>query len=150
MAKFKYRMQNILDIKIKLEDQEKIAFGIASAKVNEEQEKLKALMVRKAGYEKQLKDLSQGAINVSDIKICKNSIDAMKSSIRDQMIVLSRAQRDLDIARKRLNDVMMERKMHENLRDKAFKSFMQEELRMEGKVTDELVSYTYSERNIEE
>ena len=33
MAKFKYRMQNILDVKRKLEEQEKINYGIANAKL---------------------------------------------------------------------------------------------------------------------
>ena len=47
MAKFRYRMQNILEIKEKMEEQEKIAYGIANAKLVEEQEKAgKALVIR--------------------------------------------------------------------------------------------------------
>ena len=41
MAKFTYRMQNILDIKIKLEKQAKIAYATASRQLAEEQEKLR-------------------------------------------------------------------------------------------------------------
>ena len=41
MAKFKYRMQNILDIKMKLESQAKIAYGNANLRYLQEQEKLK-------------------------------------------------------------------------------------------------------------
>ena len=41
MAKFTYRMQNILDIKIKLENQAKIAYATASRQLAEEQEKLR-------------------------------------------------------------------------------------------------------------
>ena len=33
MAKFVYRMQNILDIKEKIENQEKIEYGLANAKL---------------------------------------------------------------------------------------------------------------------
>ena len=40
MAKFTYRMQNILDIKIKLENQAKIAYATASRQLADEQEKL--------------------------------------------------------------------------------------------------------------
>lgn len=36
MAKFTYRMQNILDIKVKMENQAKIAYGTAAAKLKEE------------------------------------------------------------------------------------------------------------------
>ena len=41
MAKFRYRMQNILDVKEKLETQAKNEFAIAAAVVNEEEDKLK-------------------------------------------------------------------------------------------------------------
>ena len=33
MAKFRYRMQNILEIKEKMEEQEKVAYGIANARL---------------------------------------------------------------------------------------------------------------------
>ena len=49
MAKFQYKLQSVLDIKQKLESQEKIAFGLASAKLLEEQEILQKLMIQKAG-----------------------------------------------------------------------------------------------------
>ena len=35
MAKFVYRMQSILDIKLKMENQAKIAYGLANAKLAE-------------------------------------------------------------------------------------------------------------------
>ena len=51
MAKFAYRMQSILDIKEKMEGQAKIAYGVANAKLMDEQGKLQQIMIRKAGYE---------------------------------------------------------------------------------------------------
>ena len=71
MAKFVYRMQNILDLKQKLEEQEKANFGMATARFNEEQRKLRELMIRQADYERQLKALSIGSININEIKTCK-------------------------------------------------------------------------------
>ncbi len=143
MAKFQYRMQNILDIKQKLEEQEKVNFGIATAKYNEERDKMREIMLRQAGYEKQLRELSTGKLNIMDIKTCKNSINSMKVALRDQMIQVSRAQKQLEIVRGRLNAVVMERKMHENLKEKAFDRFKEELNHEEGKLTDELVSYTH-------
>ena len=51
MAKFQYKLQSVLDIKQKLENQEKIAFGLATAKLLEEQDTLQKLMLQKAGYD---------------------------------------------------------------------------------------------------
>ena len=45
MAKFTYRMQNILDIKIKLKNQAKIAYATASRQLAEEQEKLREILM---------------------------------------------------------------------------------------------------------
>ena len=95
MARFIYKMQNILEIKEKLESQEKIAFGIANQKLAEEQEKLQELLVRQAGYEAKLKELTSGDLNIRDINNCKKSIDSMKSMVRDQMIAVHTAQRNV-------------------------------------------------------
>ena len=50
----------------------------------------------------------------------------------------------MEIARKKLNDVMIERKTQEILRDKAFEEFKQELKEEEKKETDELTSYQYN------
>ena len=146
MAKFKYRMQNILNLKEKIEAQEKIAFSLANQRLLEEQEKLSQLMIRKADYENQLKEMTQGTLSIRAIKICKESINAMKSKIRDQLIEISKAQREVEIARRRLDEVMKERKTHEKLREKAFEEFKKELLAEESKETDQLVSFTYHKK----
>lgn len=146
MAKFIYRMQNILDIKEKLESQEKIAYSIANGKLMEEQEKLQGLLGRREDYELQLKELETGRLNVKEIQACRRAINSMKSMIRDQMMAVHTAQRNLEMARRRLDAVMKERKTHENLKEKAFDVFKEELAAEEKKQTDELVSYTYQQR----
>lgn len=146
MAKFVYRMQNILEIKEKLESQEKIAFSIANGKLMEEQEKLQQLLIRKAGYEKQLKELGLGVLDLQAIHTCKRSIEAMKALIREQMIAVHTAQRNVELARKRLDEVMKERKTHENLKEKAFEAFKEELAAEENKSIDGLVSFTYQNK----
>ena len=145
MAKFTYRMQSILDIKVKMENQAKIAYGIANTKLLEEQDKLKVIVNRRKGYEKEAKELVSGTIDVQKIKDNKRSIDTIKSMQRTQMMNVHVAEKNLEAARKRLNDVMVERKTHEKLREKAFEEFKQEIQYAEGKEIDELVSYTYHE-----
>lgn len=145
MAKFIYRMQNILDIKIKMENQTKIAYGIASRRLQEEQEKLQAIMIKRATYEKKARELVNGSLKLQEIKECKRAIDVMKSRQRTQMMNVHAAEKNLELARVELNRVMIERKTHEKLREKAFEEFKQELERVEGKEIDELVSYSYHE-----
>ena len=143
MAKFRYRMQNILDIKEKIESQEKIAYSQANAALSEEQEKLTNLMIRRAGYERDLKAATSGELDFAEIRRLKEAIETMKVLIRDQMLNVHIAEKKVEEARQRLDEVMKDRKTHENLKEKAFDEFKQELNAEENKVTDELVSYTY-------
>ena len=56
MAKFVYRLQNILNLKQMLEDQEKAQFAAAAAKEAEERDKLTKLLVRNADYQRRLQE----------------------------------------------------------------------------------------------
>ncbi len=145
MAKFKYKLQSVLDIKEKMESQEKIAYGLATAKVLEEQEVLQKLMIQKAGYDRKARELVKGDMDLLEIRACRNAVDTMKARIRNQMIELHRAQKQQEIARNRLNAVMIERKTYEKLREHKMEEFKHELLLEENKEIDQLVSYTYSQ-----
>lgn len=143
MAKFAYRMQNILDLKEKMESQRKAEYGLANARLRQEEDKLRKLMVRKAGYEKRARELVKGDINIREIKTCKHAVEAMKSAIRTQMMEIQVAEKNVELARGRLNEVMIERKTYEKLREKAFEEFKQEVAYEENRAVDQLVSYNY-------
>lgn len=145
MAKFVYRMQNILNIKEKIENQEKIAYGMANARLAEEQEKLQGILIRRAGYEAKARKLVSGNLQIQEIKECKRAIDVMKSRQRTQMMNVHGAERNVEQARQRLNEAMKERKTQEKLREKAFDEFKEELKHEESKEIDELVSYSYHE-----
>ena len=144
MAKFSYRMQNILNIKWKLENQAKAAYGVAQKRYQEQQDKLSQMVLRRNRYEKELKSLMEGALDMRSIKEAKDAVDSMKVLIRRQMMEVHKAELELEAARKALSDVMQERKMHEKLKGKAFEEFKKELLYEEGKEIDGLVSYTYN------
>ena len=61
-------MQNILNIKYKLEDQAKTEFMTANQILHEEEEKLESLTKRKAGYEEEVRQLLQKNLQVERIK----------------------------------------------------------------------------------
>ena len=146
MAKFRYRMQNILDIKIKLETQAKNAYGAANRKYIEEQAVLAELMLRRNNYEKKLKELMKGNINVKDVCNARNDLNSMKTLVRRQMVEVHKAELVLEEARKELSVIMTERKTHEKLRENALSQFLAEERAKESKEIDELVSFTFNSK----
>ena len=80
MAKFIYRMQNILDIKYKLETQAKTAFSVAAAALNKEEEKLEALRMRERDYERKARELANGKLDFLEIRLNRTAIEIMKQS----------------------------------------------------------------------
>ena len=144
MAKFIYRMQNILDIKYKLETQAKTAFSVAAAALNKEEEKLEALRMRERDNERKARELANGKLDFLEIRLNRTAIEIMKETIKNQILTVHVAERNLENARKQLQEVMTERKTHEILKDKAFDEFKKEVEKEESKVVDELVSFTHN------
>ena len=146
MAKFIYKMQNILDIKLKLEDQARTAYGNAVTQLEEEEKILKRIEDRKTGYENQLSDLMSASLEVGEILRIENAIEIMNFKSEEQKLEVMRAERAVEKAREKLKEAMVERKIHEKLREKAFENFKQEISAQEKKEVDELVSYKYTSR----
>lgn len=146
MAKFRYSLQSILDIKMKMETQAKQEFATAKSVLDQEEGKLSELRRRKSVYELEASRLRQGHLSVRELEDNQNAILAMEGFIREQLVQVKKAQHLVEDAREHLANVMKDRKMHETLREKAFEEFLREENRQEGKAVDELTSYTYGQK----
>ncbi len=149
MARFRYSLQSILDIKQKMETQARQEFSAARGALDREEEKLSALERRKDSYESESGKLREGILDCLALEENRRSLVVMGNLIDDQNREVRRAEKNLERARVELTNVMMERKTHETLRDKAFEEFLQEENRAESKMVDELTSYTYGQKKAE-
>jgi len=143
MAKFVYEMQNLLNLKEKLEEQKKAAFGVAKSKLDEEEQKLEELFYKKAGYQQRLVECFSSKLDLADIKKNEEALKIVQMKIEHQSIIVKQAERQVELARIQLTEAMKERKTHEKLREKAFEAFKSELLHEEGKEVDELVSFKY-------
>ena len=157
MAKFRYSMQSILNIKMKMETQAKQEFSAAKqefstarAALDEEEERLQALYDRKSGYEETGMKLLCGTLKLREINENKMAIRCMEDYIDKQRISVNMAEEKLERARERLAGVRMERKTHEKLKEKSFEQFLMDEKKQESKEVDELTSYTYGQRRKKE
>ena len=149
MAKFIFKMQNILAVKYKLEDQAKSRYGMAMAKLRREEEIQRQLCQKKAGYELQLgekvADTSAG-LNIMEIRQLEDAVETMKYKISIQKIEVNRAEHQVNMARMQLDEAMKERKTYEKLKEKAFEEFKKEIESEERKEIDELVSFKFGSK----
>lgn len=137
-------MQNILDIKNKLETQEKTAFAIEVQKLRVEEERLVRIRNEIEYYEDLIRDQGDKQINILEWKRCNEALEYKKNEEKIQIQHIKLAEKNVDIARGRLNKVMIERKTQEVLKEKAFEEFVMELNESEKKEVDELVSFTYN------
>lgn len=146
MARFRYKMQNILDIKEKMETQAKQLFSETKKVLDAETEALDALYARKAEIEQHAVDVLKGELDLHEIEDSQMSRIICEQKIADQKLRVERARAEFEKAREELEEAVKERKTHEKLKERQFDEFIREENRAESKSIDELTTYTYGQK----
>ena len=136
-------MQNILNVKERMETQAKNEFALCSAALREEEDKLQTLAERKSAYEAELKQLYSASLDLQKITETQNAVENLKYQMRIQTLNVRSAENRLEEARLKLQEAMLERKTHEKLKEREFEQFMQDEAAKESKEIDELVSFRF-------
>lgn len=136
-------MQSVLDIKEKLEEQEKSRYAAAQAKLSEEEAKLSELNARRSAYEERLRESVGASLNVMTIRHNEDALETLKVFVRRQELMVQKAEQNVDAAMYRLREAMAERKTQEKLKENAFQNYLAELNAEERKEVDELVSFQY-------
>lgn len=139
-------MQSILNLKEKMETQAKNAFAAARAYRNEQEAKLEALEARRLEILAEGARARESALRPAELRENEMAIRYIKDAIKEQQRVLLAATAAEEKARQAWVDANVEKKTHQRLRDKAFEDFKQEIAKQEQTEVDELVSYTYGQK----
>ena len=146
MARFRYKLQNILSIKEKMETQAKQSFADAKRKLDAENEALEALLAHKREIELHAVEILKGDLDMHEIEDTQMARIIIDQKIAEQRMNVSKAETALENARSQLEEAVKERKTHEKLKEKQFDEFIREENRTESKTIDELTTYTYGQK----
>ncbi|MBR0091879.1 MAG: flagellar export protein FliJ [Lachnospiraceae bacterium] len=147
MARFRYRMQSILDLKYKTEGQAKTEFGIAQRELNEEIAKLDELYARKEAYFQAGRSM-RGSDALPVMEIMQNDawLERMDDMIEQQIKQVQYAEQVVEEKRAILTVEVQERKMQERLREKAYEQFLMDEKAAEFKENDERSAFVYGQK----
>jgi flagellar FliJ protein len=149
MARFIFRLQSVLDLREKLEDQKELEYAQALRQVEEERAKERALQKQKADCLGNLAARLGGEgeaspIDPHEVARYNDFIDVLKERITAQQKAVHAAEQFAEVKRKELVEAMRARKTIEKLRENALEEYTEEEKRGEQKQVDEVVSYKYS------
>ena len=143
MGRFIFSLQNILNIKEKLEEQAKNEYSQANLLLQEAIAKREQLEERLEEEKRHLQEDISDSLNVREIRERENAVEIFRMYVRQQILVVMQREKEVEVAREQLNEAMKERKTFEKLREHAFEKFRLEENLREQKEVDELVSYRY-------
>ena len=143
MARFRYRMQNILELKEKLEEQEKNNFASRRAALTEEEDKMDAVLAKRDAIVAEGKALRLTTIDINKIRENQRAKEYVEEAVKQQRVKVRIAEKNLDAARVKMQAAMQERKIHEKMREKACERFVEEQNAEEVKEIDQLTSYVY-------
>ena len=150
MAKFIYKLQSLLNIKEKLEEQEKTAYGLAKAVLNEEEEKLAQLVAKKNRYVEEKRQKMSELLDVLELSRLEQAVRSTEMLIDEQVLVVKRAEKAVALAQIRLENAMKERKIQEKLRENAFEEFKKEMEAAEQQEINELVTFRFRKQKEKE
>ena len=149
MARFIFSMQNILNMKEKLEEQAKNNFAQANRSLQEALFQQKQCENRLEAGKQTLKEAMLENLKVGQIRRREDDVEIFRMYLRQQILVVKQKEKEVEVAREHLNEAMKERKTFEKLKENAFEKFVAEENQKEQKEVDELVSYRYGAEKFE-
>lgn len=143
MAKFVFRMEQLLKLKQQLENSKKGELAAAIKTVEKEKEKLKMLETQKIGYIDDIKKSMLKGISVYRLREFSNFIGSFEVKINNQKKIVNDAKVVADNIREQLIEITKQKKMLETLKQKKYEEFKIAEQRKEELAAGEIASYKY-------
>jgi len=138
----------MLNLKSQIEEGLKNELGKAIKILEAERNVLLQIEAEQDDCIKQINSQSRRGVIVR--KLCDYSayISLLKKRLEIQKENINLAQQNVDKVREDLVEVVQQRKMLEKLKDKKYQEYMQEQLRQEQKMNDEIVSFKQHNLNL--
>ena len=148
MAKFIYSMQNVLNIKERMETQAKTEYAQMLGALHDEENRMRSIVDTLNSYK--AKALASGKLDIAKIRRCNEAIEITEDMVKNQAVRVRLAEKNVETAMMKLTVAVKERKVQEKLKEKAFEEFLHELNAQEMKEIDEVVSFNYNDREEDE
>ncbi len=146
MKGFKFKLQTLLDVKEKIEEQKKVELGKANQKLDIEKNKLETFIQNKQNAIIQQRKMASNMVNVKLYTEYGHYIKKLDISIEQQRKQVQIEEKNVEKAKENLIAIIKERKAYEKLREKKLEEFRRDLLSKEQKSADEIVTYKHSKK----
>lgn len=143
MPKFSYRLQPVLNVKEQTENAAKNELGKQIHRLDEANKQLQYMYSALEQCHSNIQNESAKGIIVSKLRQYSSYLVSANTRIKQQKENIEKIHDDVDKCREELIKVAKEKKILETLKDKKMQEYSYEQLKLEEKQTDEVVSYRY-------
>ncbi len=142
---FKFKLQSILEFKIKMEDEEKRKLAeLMQLQAREEQVLVQIQQMRMMRIQEYKEKQGQGGINVTDLQMYAYTIEKLKHDIINQQLRLKEIAIAVEQQRDNLLKASQEKKIYEKLKEKQHQAWIDAEEFEEKKLIDELATIKFA------
>lgn len=145
MAKFKFSLQNVLKIKIQVEEMHKNNLSKATQQYLHQKSIISDIEEQILKTAIAIEDREKEHINVWQMKMYFDYINRLRGLKEQETEKLKMYEDEMDKCRSKLIEAVKERKMFESLREKEFAFFKHEQEKKQEQIIDGLVSFKYSQ-----
>lgn len=147
MAKFKFKMQKLLDVKDKIKDKKEGEFASARKKLNIEKKKKEEVLKKIDEYMNLSRQASESNLSLKKLMEFKNYINFLCEKKEKIQQKINEKQKNVDIKKEELLEAVKERDILKKLKEKKLIKFKENEKKLEQSRTDEIISYKYNKQD---
>lgn len=144
---FKFRLQKILNLKEKAEENKKNEISVVLKEISEKEEEIKKLNIDRDKEILTRKKLNSEGSTINKIIDINNFIEYIEKEIDVANEELQVLNNKLKIKQNEYLEAQKEKKSFEKLKEKDLKKYKEEEAKEEAKVIDQIVTFSSSKRN---
>ncbi len=147
MKKFKYKLENILQLKERMYEQISMELKEASAKRMYEEEVLNSIAARLNAENKSFSKTTGRKLSSEDLNFKSEKISYLKELLLEQRQIVDELVIKEEEVKLRLIEAYKDKKVHEKLKEKKFEIYLEEEKIAEQNLLDESVTNRYKAVN---
>lgn len=145
---YKFRLQKILDVKEKEEDNRKNEVGVINSQIAIAKKELEELYQELNENGRQREEKNRLGSSVQEILELNQYCEYLKNvAIKNKGKEIEDLEEKLELKKQEYMESRKERKSYESLKDKDYQKFMHKEAKEEEKIIDEIVSFSARKSN---
>ena len=138
---FRFKLQRVLDLKLKQEDEKKNQIATLMQAIKTKEDELEALSSEKKQKEFSLNDNRKRGISILEIRNINQYLLFLDKKINTLRFEISSLESNLNQKRLEYLELQKERKTFEKLKEKDYEKYLYNEKKEEEKMIDQIVTF---------